>query len=290
MSSVFESVAGSGYHNTIHGPRPAPAQWGAIRTIAKWLGFAETTNAPECAASDERRKRQWDRQGMLAAGNEMLARCRRDDLPLSMAVFCLDDLPQVRTFFGSEVAQQLLLKTLGKLNHVASSNGLAVRTGATTFAVLLPELDHDHAVAVVHQVLGDPCRIELDASESGVGLDPAFMVKTASKDDSSAEEIYQALRRDMSLTRLKNKSSQGHVAPSAASLPILEALLAAGESARTQSAGCTSFDPTIATVPMPLAAMRGEQNSASPPMELTEADNAAYCCVAATIPMPIGAR
>jgi GGDEF domain-containing protein len=289
MSSVFESVASSGYRNTFHAPRPGPAQWGAMRTIAKWLGLATTTGAPGNANPDARRKRQWDRQGMLAAGNVMLARCRRDNLPLSMAVFCLAELPQVKSVFGSEIAQQFVLKTLGKLNGVASSNGLAVRTGATTFAVVLPGLGHDRAVAVVHEVLGNPCRIELDASEIDAVLVPAFMVKTANKDNDSVEEIYQSLSRDMSPTRINNKSSKGNVAPVAVSRPQLEALLAAGESAKPQSVDWASFNATIATIPMPLAAVQDDRGSAAQPMEQKGADNAAYCC-AATIPMPIGVR
>jgi GGDEF domain-containing protein len=287
MSSVLESVSSSACRSTFHESRRAPAQPGALRTIAKWLGLATTASAHRAAPSNEGRRPLWDRQGMLEAGNAMLACCRRDDVPLSMAVFRLDDLPQVKSVFGSDVARQFVLKTLGKLNRVASPKGLAIRTGATTFAVLLPGLCHERATAAVHEVLGAPCRIELDASHDGAVLTPAFRVKTAGQDNVSVEEIYQVLRREMSLDRTRNQSSKGNAQPVAMSRQQLEALLAEGEASRSPRTGCAAPDAAIATVPMPLPGPQRDRESA---LRTRGDDDAAFCQIPATIPMPIGSR
>lgn len=291
MSSVFESAAASAYGSAFQSPRPAPALWGAVRALATWLGLVmKSTARPKTAISAEQKKWLRDKQAMLVAGNEMLGRCRRDNQPLSVVVFSVDNLPQLKSVFGRDVARQFVSKALARLSGMATEKGLAARTGATVFTVLLPGLGHDRAVALVHETLGNPCRIELNAGENDAVLVPVFMVKTVNKETASIEDVYQAMRRNISQARCNHHLRQNNPARAPASDPQLKAQLPAGESGKSQEVGRAASYSADATIPMPLTAIRREWKLGAESTQPEGADSGAYCTVAATIPMPIGRR
>jgi GGDEF domain-containing protein len=289
MSFVFESAAKSACKSDSRSCQPIPAQWGPIRALAMWLGLAAKSPArPRTAISDGQKNWLRDKQAMLALGDEMLSRSRRDNQPLSVVVLDVKDLPQRTRVFGTDIAGQFVSHALSKLNGIATSTGFAARTGATVFTVLLPGFGHDRAATAIHEALGNPCRIEFDAGNGDAVVVPEFMVQTVSRETASIEEVYQSLRRNISQTRINNQRRQNHLGREPESRPQPKELLLAGASTSSQGARQAVF--WVATTPMPLGSLPGDRESHTQPMELEGAGQAVYRQIADTIPMPIGPR
>jgi GGDEF domain-containing protein len=135
--------------------------------------------------------------GFAAHGDELMAACRRDKRPLSVAVFDCADLLEVREIYGSRVARKLMERTVRKLGSLCARQGFAARTGAAEFTVLLPGMGRDKALASIARLLGNPMRIELDAGDSEIVMVPGFMVEAVGPDVSSIMEMHEELRRDL---------------------------------------------------------------------------------------------
>jgi len=135
--------------------------------------------------------------GFEVHGGELLAACRRENRPLSVAVFDCADLLEVRTIYGSRITRKLMARISRKLMTLCADQGLAARTGPAEFTVVLPGMNREKALAAIGRVLGTPMRIELDAGDSEIVLVPSFLVKTAGPDVAGVEDIYQELRREL---------------------------------------------------------------------------------------------
>ena len=136
----------------------------------------------------------YNHAGFVAHGDEMLAACRRDGRPMSVVVFDCADLLEVRTIYGSSIARKLMARIVRKLSALAADRGLASRTGAAEFTVVLPGMNREKALAAIQRVLGHPTRIELDAGDSEIVLVPSFLVESAGADTGSVEELHGDLR------------------------------------------------------------------------------------------------
>jgi GGDEF domain-containing protein len=135
--------------------------------------------------------------GFAAHGNALLAACRRDKRPLSVAVFDCADLLEVREIYGSRIARKLMQRTVAKLSNLCADQGVAARTGPAEFTVLLPGAGREKALAAIARVLGSPSRIELDAGDSEIVMVPGFLVEAAGPDVSCVTQIHQELRCDL---------------------------------------------------------------------------------------------
>ena len=135
--------------------------------------------------------------GFAAHGDPLLASCRRDKRPLSVAVFDCADLLEVRAIYGSRIARKLMERTVRKLSSLCNDQGLAARTGPAEFTVLLPGMGRDKALATVGRLLGTPMRIELDAGDSEIVMVPGFVVEAVGPDVSCVTQIHEELRRDL---------------------------------------------------------------------------------------------
>lgn len=135
--------------------------------------------------------------GFAAHGDALLAACRRDKRPLSVAVFDCADLLEVREIYGSRVARKLMERTVRKLGGLCVKQGLAARTGPAEFTVLLPGMGRDKALASIARLLGSPMRIELDAGDSEIVMVPGFLVEAVGPDVSCVMEIHEELRGDL---------------------------------------------------------------------------------------------
>jgi GGDEF domain-containing protein len=135
--------------------------------------------------------------GFAAHGNVLLANCRRDKRPLSVAVFNCADLLEVREIYGSRIARKLRERTVRKLSGLCSKHGLAARTGPAEFTVLLPGMGRDKALAAIARAMGSPMRIELDAGDSEIVMVPGFMVEAAGPDVSCITQMHEELRGDL---------------------------------------------------------------------------------------------
>ena len=135
--------------------------------------------------------------GLTAHGDALLAACRRDKRPVSLAVFDCADLLEVRQIYGSRIARKLMERTVAKLGSLCADQGVAARTGPAEFTVLLPGAGRDKALAAIARVLGSPFRIELDAGDSEIVMVPGCRVEAIGPEVSGVAQVHQALRREL---------------------------------------------------------------------------------------------
>jgi diguanylate cyclase (GGDEF)-like protein len=153
----------------------------------------------------------YNKQGLLALGDEMLAAARREHRPLAVAVFDCADLLEVRTIYGSRIARKLLARIVRRLMSVTADRGLAARTGPAEFTVVLPGMTREKALAAIQKVLGNPSRIELDAGDSEIVLVPSFLIEVAGADTGCIDELYRDVRRELAQINQHEQRRQHHM-------------------------------------------------------------------------------
>jgi GGDEF domain-containing protein len=153
----------------------------------------------------------YNKAGFSAHGGEMLAAARRENRPLSVAVFDCADLLEVRTIYGGRIARKLMGRIVAKLTNLTADRGLAARTGPAEFTVILPGMGRDKAMAAIQRVLGKPTRIELDAGDSEIVLVPPFVVDAIGTDTTSMDAFYEDLRAELSQINLHEESRQNYL-------------------------------------------------------------------------------
>ena len=194
---------------------------------------------------------------MFKVGDEMLCRARGNNRPLSVAVFELSDLPELQCVFGWRATQDVIAQTAVRLQGLIARKGLAVRTSATTFTVLLPGVDRDGALAVIHAALGQPCCIEWVAGGEEIVLVPDFMVKTVSGDSVCVSEVHESLCRDIAQARLMEerrtkyleRERESHSRPMKFRPPPLKLHVTR---ASPRKIGLPDYPPMAATMPVPM--------------------------------------
>ena len=212
MSSVFDSRL---QFSPSLASAPAPARRpNFLRSLATRLGFAHATTRPKARRATAPAPGQapaHNMTAMLAAGETLLARARRDKLPLSIAVFDLHDLPELESVFGPRVAREVVAQVVFRLQGVATSKGLVLRTDATAFTVLMPGFERDRARLAIQTTMGSPCCIELDADDHEIVLVPEFKVHTLRPDSGSLSQVYAELRRDISAAQKLEQRRQRYL-------------------------------------------------------------------------------
>lgn len=137
-----------------------------------------------------------DTERLSAIGGALLARTRRDGQPLSLAVFDFSDLPELQAVFEGRISSSFGALIAGRLQLIAPKC-LVVRTGPTTFAVLLPNIDGSRTRLAIRAALGRACCIEFDVGHSEILLVPEFTTQTVRSDAASIEQVYQAMRNSL---------------------------------------------------------------------------------------------
>lgn len=137
--------------------------------------------------------------GLMKQGSVLLARCRGERRELTLAVFNCDDLLEARQVYGNRTGRKLIDCIVRKMTLLAGERGLAGRTGPTQFSVVLP-MGRDKALEAIERVLGNPGRIELEASNSELVLVPDVMVE-AVPETASLERLFTALCRGLARQR-----------------------------------------------------------------------------------------
>lgn len=144
--------------------------------------------------------RLFNKAGLLAHGEELLAACRRERRPLTVAVFDCADLLEVRNIYGARVSRKLMARTAAKFAVMAGERGIAARTGPAQFTVVLPGMGRDKALQAIQRVLGHPSRIEFDAGDSEIVLVPEFALQAAGEAE-SLQELHRQLGQALADTR-----------------------------------------------------------------------------------------
>lgn len=151
----------------------------------------------------------YNRGGLIAQGNILLATCRGERRELTLAVFDCDDLLEARQIYGNRTSRKLIDCIISKMTLLAGERGLAGRTGPTQFSVVMP-MGRDKAVQVIERVLGNPGRIELEGGNSEIVLVPNVMVETVSE-TGSLEKLFSALCRGLTRVREEEQLRQRYL-------------------------------------------------------------------------------
>lgn len=168
-----------------------------VRQRARPVPAAPAPPAAAAPAPLSRKTFPADTTRLAALGDAMLCKCRRQGQPLSIAVFDFSDLPELQAVFEGRIANGFGSLIAGRLQLIAQAKGVVVRTGPTTFAVLLPNFDANRARMAIRAALGRACCIEFDIGHSEILLVPEFAVRTVHGDAESIEQAYQNLRAEL---------------------------------------------------------------------------------------------
>ena len=150
-----------------------------------------------------------DDAGCLAVmGNEMLQKTRNRNQPLSIVVFDFSDLPELQNIYAGQVPRDLGRTIERKLQSVAPAKGTVVRTGPTTFAVLLPNFDTRKTLRAVREAFGKACCFEFAMGDNEILLIPDYLVKTIRSGTESVEDVCKALGGDICKAQIHAKRRQ----------------------------------------------------------------------------------
>jgi GGDEF domain-containing protein len=138
--------------------------------------------------------------GWLPAANGMLEQAVADRRPLSLALVELHDLPELHQLFGRGMANRVLARVGRQLRVVAGGKGLAVRTSATQFTLVLPGFQADAVRLALSTVFGDACCIEDDGGCEEMVLLPRFAVATLTGSDESVTQSHRRLCSELAVT------------------------------------------------------------------------------------------
>jgi diguanylate cyclase (GGDEF)-like protein len=94
----------------------------------------------------------WNRRQLLEAGRKTLARARRDDSPLQVAMIDIDFFKRVNDRHGHEAGDAVLRALAGILRNGVREGDLAARMGGEEFCVLTAGQPPDRA-AILHERL-----------------------------------------------------------------------------------------------------------------------------------------
>ena len=222
-----------------------------LRAIVGWLGLVRE-QYPSVAAPVQRKSWEQQQRSMLVAGDQMLARSRSDNQPISVAVFDLDDLPELESVFGAALAREVMTQVVSRLQGMVGSRGLVMRTDATVFTVLMPGFGRDRAHQAIERTMGSPCCIELDSDDHEIVLVPEFKVHTIRPDSEPLAQVYAELRREISAAQRLERQRQRYLRQERQSHTRPAELLAQAERA-PGPARRRAARPIEPTIPMPLS-------------------------------------
>jgi GGDEF domain-containing protein len=184
-----------------------PAARTAGTALRRWLRrLGRRLNAPALAP-----RTLLTRQALLARGDQMLAGPRQQGREATLVIFDFEDLPQLRSLFDDAVASAALRQLEDGLRRMAGRRGLAARTGSRQFAVLLPGTAQAEALAVAHQALGTPCRIELDVRGSEVVLVPDVIAQACLPGHGALAALHHVLCERLATHQENRKLREQHL-------------------------------------------------------------------------------
>ncbi|MFC5496456.1 hypothetical protein ACFPOE_02840 [Caenimonas terrae] len=254
MSSVFNSsfVNTRAPASIRRARRPQPR---LLAALAGWLGMGRE---PHARAPIPVKGKNWEqhKQAMLSAGDKLLARARSAGEPLSLAVFDLNDLPELESVFGAAIAREVTTQVVFKLQAMAGSRGVVIRTDATVFSVLMPACGRDRAHKAIERSMGSPCCIELDAEAHELVLVPDFKVQTMRPDSPTLAEVYAELLRDIAGAQHLERRRQRYLQRERESHTRPADLQDHGDHPRPTPLRQPAFRPVDPTIPMPMQIKR----------------------------------
>lgn len=125
----------------------------------------QSDESTESSMRDDRTQ-LYNETGFFVHGAVLLAECRQRGRPFCMVLLNGADLLDVRGLLGRKVANDLFAQVVRGIAGV-SGEGIAARTDAVEFALLLPGVTAERAAALVKQQLGEPPKVEVKVDAKG---------------------------------------------------------------------------------------------------------------------------
>ena len=138
---------------------------------------------------------------------EELHRSARSRRPFGLAIFDLDRFKELNSVYGSAAGDEALQRFGGVLRGCARHVDLAARFGGDEFAMLLIDVDHRAAKAIVERVLDVALQSKLSMPvrlSASAGIELSYPVDTA---ESLIERAYAALYEAKQSGRDRTRSS-----------------------------------------------------------------------------------
>ncbi len=133
-----------------------------------------------------------DTSRLAAVGEALLRKARRNDQPLSVAVFDFADLPELQSVSEGQLARTLGSEIARKLQGIAAGQAVVVRTGPTRFAVLLRNFDSGRTRQAIAAAFGKGCCLEFEMGNGEMLLVPDWRAQTV-RPDTAVEAVYLRL-------------------------------------------------------------------------------------------------
>jgi GGDEF domain-containing protein len=179
------------------------ARWRQLRTLVSWMSSAWSNSLGTHARAAKAGKRS-RKDALLALAEEMLARAGL----VSLVVFELRDLRELKRVFGADAAREVTAKVAAALGELAGHRGVSLRIGPSTYAVLLPGMDRERALAAIAGELGNPWCVELEVGGEDIVLAPEFAAEAVCPGATPVRTVYDSLCRQ--IVNARPQARQGH--------------------------------------------------------------------------------
>ena len=177
-----------------------------IRTMRQRASAASIRKAPP-----QRRVFPFDTVRLSAIGEPMLKKARRHHRPLSMVVFEFGDLPELQAVFEGRIASSFGPLIARRLQLIAPLRGVVVRTGPTTFVVLLPNFNGARTRRAILRTLGRACCIEFDIANGEVLLLAEYTTDVLHSDAESIAQVYRELSTELAVQRRQGEHHRASI-------------------------------------------------------------------------------
>lgn len=169
----------------------------ALRARGAARPAGRTASGP--ARGDGRRgamEQRWaaNRAALFQLGDALIRRTLQQGQPVSVIVFEQADLVELHALFGHAAAQEMARDIDTRLGLLARGRGLAVRTGPTVWALVLPGADPSAACEAVREALDGQFAIEAESRGEEIVLVPDFLVQPVADGSARLQAVYADMR------------------------------------------------------------------------------------------------
>ncbi|HSI52517.1 MAG: GGDEF domain-containing protein [Ramlibacter sp.] len=138
--------------------------------------------------------RLYNEDGFFAHGGQLFDECRRRNRPFSMVLLNSADLREVADLSGKKAANQVFAQLVARIEAATPPGGIAARTDAVEFGVVLPGVTAVRAAQLLHQHLGQPPKVAVQLKGSRLTVMLDSVVAESTSDVGSLEDMYDRLR------------------------------------------------------------------------------------------------
>ncbi len=134
----------------------------------------------------------YNETGFFVHGTMLLADCHKRERPFSMVLLNGSSLRDIPGRVGRKMASDLFAQVVQGIGAVPGE-GIAARTDSVEFALLLPGITRERAVALVRQQLGNPPKVEVRLGDETITVDLDMVVMESRNKERSLESLYDMM-------------------------------------------------------------------------------------------------